>query len=266
MHRLSCHLQAQELIFPGIVLRWVGVGQPIPMEVVVAFLRLGNKYEIETIRDEAHRRLFHEFPSDLASFDELVHTGTMINNHDQRGSFDAANLAREQNLLSVLPIALFWCCQNFRTTEMKEGQRRADGTISTLSPTNERACFGAHFDLLKLKEQCTFSWLFSPQSPYPICSYKNGGTCPAARSKIKEDVFFPIVVAGCINRWINEHKQGLCHGCGATAKRLHEEGRQKSWDALPNVFGLPGWEELLKERSTPAWYVSKLRLAPPKYQ
>ncbi|KZP11127.1 hypothetical protein FIBSPDRAFT_192028 [Athelia psychrophila] len=40
--------------------------------------------------------------------------------------------------------------------------------------------------------------------------------------------------------------------CKTRAEQLHENGRVKFWDRLPDAFGLPGWDELAKEREVPA--------------
>jgi hypothetical protein len=39
---------------------------------------------------------------------------------------------------------------------------------------------------------------------------------------------------------------GLCNRCVAEIKSLHAAARQELWDRLPQMFGLPRWEELEK--------------------
>lgn len=229
--------------------RWVAPGERIPLEVAAAFLRLGNKYEIETLRTEALKRLYFEFPSNLAGLDTVIYgdgKGTMI----ERAGWmyiDAANLAREQNLLSALPIALYWCCR-WKLSVLEQGQRRPDGTISTLSPVNERACFLAYSELLELKEQKTFLWALPTSPGFDSCRSPN--ECRAARNKLAASVLFPTSATLCFGIWKDEYKTGQCNLCIPVARRMHKDGRQQLWDALPGVFGLPDWEELRKERGT----------------
>lgn len=233
--------------------------------MITAFLRLGAKYDIETIRAEALGRLFFEFPTDLASFDRacLDSTNGMIE-VDSGACIDAANLAREFDVLSILPTAAFWACRAWEADELGQGYRRTNGTISTLSSINQRACFGAHFSLLKLKEQNTYDWVLSPPSDYPACTTLLPGghdmtRCAIAREKLLRTIFFPTAVSGCLVEWNNEWEKRLCDHCIVKARQWHEEGRHKTWDALPGVFGLPSWEELEKERDTRAWYVPTSR-------
>ncbi|KZP23547.1 hypothetical protein FIBSPDRAFT_952058 [Athelia psychrophila] len=127
--------------------KWVATGEPMPIEVVAAFLRLGNKYEIEALRAEAPKRLLFEFPSERAILDEHIYPvdrrGTMIELADWT-FINVTNLAREQNLLSVLPLALYSCCRMWNAPDLEQGQRRADNSLATLSPVNEHACFRAY--------------------------------------------------------------------------------------------------------------------------
>ncbi|KZP23541.1 hypothetical protein FIBSPDRAFT_458323 [Athelia psychrophila] len=162
---------------------------------------------------------------------------------------DVANMAREHDVLSILPIALYWCCTGRSVAELEEGQRRTDGTISALSPVNERACFRALFALWTLKEQNTYSWVISPKSAYPAC---RNTECSIARDNLLRTILFPAAVYGCFTAWNDRWGTGQCNSCIDVARQRHEEGRQKAWDALPGVFGLPGWEELTKERSASA--------------
>lgn len=40
----------------------------------------------------------------------------------------------------------------------------------------------------------------------------------------------------------------LCDQCIGIAKQSHAQGRKDFWDQLPEVFDLPEWNELKKER------------------
>ncbi|KZP23530.1 hypothetical protein FIBSPDRAFT_786044 [Athelia psychrophila] len=240
--------------------RWLApAGGPIPIAAIAAFLRLGNKYDIQTLHREAIRRLAIEYPTNLAGFDQILHGCQRCNDvmkYEQWSHVDVANLAREQNLLALLPIALFWICRLWHADALPvatKGQKRADKTISALSPINERACLQAYHILVNLKERNTYSWVFSPPSAYPGCTTPILGAaagitqCRIAREELLRSLLFPAAVIGCILKWEDEWEEGMCAHCIAVAEQRHGEGRQQSWDALPGVFGLPGWEELIKD-------------------
>lgn len=165
-----------------------------------------------------------------------------------------ANLAREHNLLSVLPTAFYWCCREWSVAELEEGQRREDGTTSTLSPVNERACFRAYFELSKLKER-TWAWTLATKSA-DGCENKKG--CSTERAQTMCFHLHPPSVGGCLQEWEERFTKGLCLSCTAVAKKLQNQGQEQAWDALPSAFGLPNWEELIKDRVPSAWYVIML--------
>ncbi|KZP10321.1 hypothetical protein FIBSPDRAFT_838656 [Athelia psychrophila] len=247
--RLSDAAADVSIVLETICLRkWVASGEPLPLEVITAFLRLGSKYEIEALRSEALNRLFFEFPSDLAGIDKVFFgegSGTMIKFEVDWKFIDFVNLVREHNILSILPFALYWCCKTWSATDLEKGQRRTDNTISTLHPVNERACLRAYLEILKLKH-ITFDWLICPQSCYSGCTSRD--RCSVARDKLLKSTFFPVALRGWINTWRVSYEIGQCNACILVAKRLHNSGRQKAWDALPGAFGLPAWEELNEER------------------
>jgi hypothetical protein len=43
--------------------------------------------------------------------------------------------------------------------------------------------------------------------------------------------------------------KNLCPACLAVLKQTHEDARQAFWDKLPNIYGLPKWEELERLRA-----------------
>ncbi|KAJ7509619.1 hypothetical protein B0H11DRAFT_1846688 [Mycena galericulata] len=49
-------------------------------------------------------------------------------------------------------------------------------------------------------------------------------------------------------RWGWMEGLGICKSCVADAKILHAQARQGFWDQMPQMFGLPGWDELEEMR------------------
>ncbi|KAJ7629246.1 hypothetical protein DFH06DRAFT_1141243 [Mycena polygramma] len=87
---------------------------------VAAMWRLGNKYEFSELRDDSLQRLEYLFPSSLSLFQERYYDKQVQKTrqaplkspiHHYPGLvFDAINLARETNLLSILPAAFYRAC------------------------------------------------------------------------------------------------------------------------------------------------------------
>lgn len=66
-------------------------------------------------------------------------------------------------------------------------------------------------------------------------------------------IFTPTAPPAGLESWATRSAQpdaGLCHPCIAHARDQHEVGREKFWELLPGLFGLPPWTELLKERDS----------------
>jgi len=78
----------------------------MPFDVVAAFLRLGSKYFIEGLRLDALNRLNYEYP---INFQPMGRNSTLLLKCYQGISFDVINLARQNNILSILPAAFYDC-------------------------------------------------------------------------------------------------------------------------------------------------------------
>ncbi|KZP29328.1 hypothetical protein FIBSPDRAFT_816281 [Athelia psychrophila] len=219
----------------------VTINEPVSIAIVAAFVRLGQKYQIDAVLSEALKRLYHEFPVELEDYD-INNCWAMISNSDCI-LIDVANLAREQNLLSVLPLALE-CCSREDSDFLVKGVKR-EGHSVTLSPADERMVFAANDPLLRLQSTTTFSWL-TADGP-DECEAPDD--CNNGRNQILRDSFFPCSLYASLATWDQEWEEyTICDECLAKAKGLHASGRQRYWDNIPSIFGLPGWEELKKER------------------
>ncbi|KZP11458.1 hypothetical protein FIBSPDRAFT_899024 [Athelia psychrophila] len=213
--------------------RYVANGSALPFLVVAAFLRLGNKYDIEVLRADALKRLFFEIPSRLGNADERLALKQSCH-----GQLDMLNLAREQNILSALPLARYRCCWLWSTQK--------DLFKTRLDPQEAIICVTASTTLMRLQGETTFSWITFPPSKYDSC--QASADCSAARSKLAIELFFPVAEISGLKVWHEKWGESMCKACIDVALVEHERGRLRFWKALPGVFGLPGWAELNKER------------------
>ncbi|KZP29334.1 hypothetical protein FIBSPDRAFT_927094 [Athelia psychrophila] len=225
--------------------RHVTFNEPLPISVIAAFVRLGQKYQIDAVLSEALRRLYYEFPVDLSQLDE-IHTnavnGTAIIIKKNSVYIDVANLALEQNLLSVLPLALQHC-STARSHTIVKGVKREDHTVATLSPINKEAVLAASCSLLRLQALTTFCWLYPP-----VTACQTPEDCEHGRNQMTKTLFYPVPVYSGLVRWCEDWENDVCDSCVVRGRNLHHNGRRLYWDKLPSIFGLPEWEELKKER------------------
>ena len=197
---------------------------------------MGNKYQINDLLKDGVRRLCYEFPDTLADYDETDDWSTIINRVGVL--IDVVNLAREQNILSVLPAALYGYINSDYITEMDI--RCTYG----LSLIDERTLLKASLPLLRLEGKTAFSWLISGSSPGCLTLDR----CTQARNRVIHSSFFPIPKWHGLSNWEDAWEDGMCDACIAKAQELHAAGRQQFWDQFPPLLGLPGWDELRKEK------------------
>ncbi|KZP11449.1 hypothetical protein FIBSPDRAFT_871365 [Athelia psychrophila] len=230
----------------------VSTGEPISIAIVAAFLRLGKKYGLDMLRnDEALKRLYYEYPTTLTEFDAM-NSYSMIE-QNAWVDIDVTNVAREQGLLSVLPVALYICSAAMDAKALAAGIPRGDGTTARLLPNDIITCLVAYQSLAALQASTTFSWI-NPLLPHTddFRACTNRHKCANVRIEVMRKLFVPSATIRGLCSW--SQLQGeynlntMCPPCQKLAEEHHNEGRINFWDALPGVLGLPEWEELKKER------------------
>src|SRR5882762_622108 len=74
------------------------------------------------------------------------------------------NLARECNLLSILPAAFYLCCWHASATDIFRGVLLDNGTRCIMSPADQEACITGRFTLLETQANKTWKWLHPTQA------------------------------------------------------------------------------------------------------
>ncbi|KAF7967492.1 hypothetical protein HWV62_34059 [Athelia sp. TMB] len=227
--------------------RYVALKAPLPINVIAAFLRMGHKYDIDVIRDEALQRLYYESPTTLEDWVNLDAWSMIV--RSPRVNAQIANLAREHNLLSVLAIALHSCTiEIMGASGSVKNFEQNNATHKELTPENERACFLAYPRLLRLQGGTTLQWCNFSQEYFPGCI--SPFTCPAARKNIIVGFLFPVPKEYGFDEWQEEWEEDMCVHCITAGKEYYKAGCHAFWNGLPTAFGLPTWHEIKKERTS----------------
>lgn len=225
-------------------------GEPLPMKVVAAFLRLGNKYDIELLRDDALKRLHYEYPSTLEEYDNCNRGSMIVQN--SASDFIAANLAHEQSLNSVLMIALYRCCASgckgnvgWLVDGGREDDALGDNSTTKLSTDNLLECLKAWEPMKESQVLTTFVWTDFDRAGVevdPDCtSPKN---CAAVRKDLLLGLFYPHPHLSGLMTWNTFHSNEMtgslkmCSCCEAVAEEVHSLGRGDFWNELTSIFGL----------------------------
>ena len=118
----------------------------MPLSVVAAFLRLGEKYNIEQLVDEAKARLCCPFESTLKVAAKVSssksHSGRLslfpdVINGDPH-NFLLMNLLQEMDLRAALPLAMYQCVITCPLTAIVDGYE-FNGSVCSLSRANLRS-------------------------------------------------------------------------------------------------------------------------------
>ncbi|KIM82681.1 hypothetical protein PILCRDRAFT_70265 [Piloderma croceum F 1598] len=218
-----------------------------PLAVIAAFLRLGRKYDIQQLYSEATKRLESEFPSTFEEFDNVADCFSLIDydGDDKEISFTIINLARENDVLSVLPGAFYAICTLHDMKEFVEAMERSEGSATELSVFDQRVVIKGRHSLLERQATETYKWLWQEDTFAAICTANN---CAKNRRELLHMYWFPQVSCSALATWQLEWEKNYCKACVRKSKELHNAGRRKIWEELPLFFGLPGWEELTKKK------------------
>ncbi|EIW79385.1 hypothetical protein CONPUDRAFT_167140 [Coniophora puteana RWD-64-598 SS2] len=217
----------------------------LPFEVTAAFLRLGKKYMIDHLYKEAKDRLASNFPTTLVGWDladaRCSGSWSVSGWTHHALTLLTANLARETQLLSLLPAALYSASTLCTARELVHGvDDCTTGAHVLLCPENRDAVVVAHDALRELAVK-TYGWLM--RLP-PACRLPGMDGCLDKKRTLLISLFYPKRVCTPLDEWDDAWEDRLCSECAAEAKRLHEAGRRYAWSQLPQVYGLPKWADL----------------------
>jgi len=141
------------------------VFQPVlSLPIVAALIRLGRKYDFRDLLDSAVERITFENPKTLDEYDVLLNAGGKY--APKRLLlypgilFDIIILAREQNILSALPVA-YYRAASCGLDKLLNGIPREDGTPVFLPPVDLHRCIQGREKLInaQYKKDYTCGWL-----------------------------------------------------------------------------------------------------------
>ncbi|TCD63700.1 hypothetical protein EIP91_005105 [Steccherinum ochraceum] len=238
---------------------------------ISAMLRLGHKYGLVHIENEAVRRLRQCFPDNLEEFvcsstisaicyreaedsesnnppPEFPNSSTTLCAKD---STAVINLARAYKLDFLLPAAFYVHAQQDSTFIIDS---HVDGRSETwkLSEEDAKTALEVREDL-KFASRRIFQWLYEP--PQEGCL--DPESCIAARHHTLSQMWHMLDQCDALldgNRIYQESQGVLCHVCMGAVLEWHEEQRAVTWRALQMKFlqGHTNEELLLSSYMTPS--------------
>ncbi|CAL1699880.1 unnamed protein product [Somion occarium] len=233
--------------------------QPPLWTTVRAMLRMGTKYEMDALRQEAIDQLDRAFPKNLKDWD-VVQLSRMegdmsikIMRYEDEECISIAAAAREAQLQRIHLFALYRCCQR-PTKDLISHYRHSDGEANDaiLHEDDMEACIDGR-QRLHHADHRNAHFLFDVSSGTRCCRPAH---CSIARSHVKdylvgnfreddlEDLQWntnPLYPSwadeGSVLVWCKSH--GLCKGCTEFYINRHTEGRQNIFETLHEYIRVP---------------------------
>ncbi|KAJ7031839.1 hypothetical protein C8F04DRAFT_1109261 [Mycena alexandri] len=213
---------------------------PPPAEVqfkhALGILRLAHKYDVPYLRRRALDHLGPIFPTHLFSYDDTA----WLSSIDLDRRFATIRTATEVGALWLLPMAYYDLCR--QTME----QLISNASWKDLEEKVQRACLIGH-SAQRHHLHKIIGFLSIVKNSGGTC--KDWTKCNALRLRwgLRPELWthngnpLGVWVEGT---WRAFAGIGLCDSCVVESKALHAAAIQEFWDQLPQMFGLPGWEEL----------------------
>ncbi|KAJ7612144.1 hypothetical protein FB45DRAFT_1065515 [Roridomyces roridus] len=245
----------------------------VDFRTVFGCLRLGHKYEVDFLRRRALIHLSSVCDTQLDRFDRSTQT---LNNADSVHdvldtvsmrwtapitltsiSIPIIQLAREVDALWLLPNSFYnisYGFSNFSTPntwnlagKVVHGAEYDGSTVRRLSPQDQESFLVGHTMQCKgtgdvtefLSLPADIPGCLSPES----CARERFKVIGASRARAPGLASHPLSVWGPV-QWAL--LKDLCQTCRRTLETKHKAARQAFWDKLPEMYGLPSWDELEK--------------------
>ncbi|KAJ7610474.1 hypothetical protein FB45DRAFT_844591 [Roridomyces roridus] len=212
--------------------------------IVAGVLRLSTKYDIGFLRHRALLHLASASPLSLEEFDKVLSTSTFGNGDTFPRLIMADNLGPEWS--KAYPLYVVSCAQ---IETVLSGVQLVPGHPKVLlSPSLQRTCIIARTELLAAQVYHTLSFLY--MIPVPECTLQ--AQCRSTRdllrgSFISKKPIHPLMRLNSTESW---DKLNLCAACLKAATAELVAGRRRVWETLPEILGLPSWEQLKVARET----------------
>ncbi|KAJ7026095.1 hypothetical protein C8F04DRAFT_1126082 [Mycena alexandri] len=213
--------------------------------VVAGILRLSQKYQVDPLRKRALVHFSERCATSLQKWEEHEEWTSEVN------PILVVNLAREVSADWVLPGALAACFRVDPST-LVHGMPAGDGSIITLSPVDLVLCLQGAVKLHTgwTSRLCDFLW-----EPREIPGCESPHQCLLSRVKIRRTAEeWRNASLTPLDLWDEEDwdllETGVCTICLSCMQESQEVAKEEYWQALPEIFGLPGWPTLLTLKHT----------------
>ncbi|KAH9857656.1 hypothetical protein C2E23DRAFT_719736 [Lenzites betulinus] len=235
-------------------------GERMEFAELAALVRMSHKYHVEDLHSRAMHHLKLYFTNDLSVWDTAGVDGNLFLHITPQDAITAINLARLTHTDSVLPTALYLCCQ--LDSELTTGVERSDGSTERLDPKDLELVLRGRTELVRASTRgaCTIC----KPTPSGQCTSK---ACERALREIlgmmldglQKDPIGDIAGYAALDTW--EHwiedvveLWPLCEPCRTMLHARDLEVRRDVWKRLPQYMGITveDWKDPTAPAAAPA--------------
>ncbi|PIL26455.1 hypothetical protein GSI_12213 [Ganoderma sinense ZZ0214-1] len=211
---------------------------PIPFHEISAIVRLAHKYHIEGLLNRALSTLQDSIATRFEFWEDKSYTCPVY--IDRHAVIPVVNLARLTDTPSLLPLALYKCCE--LGGSVLDGWKREDGTIEYLSHSDLKRCIDGRNNLAR-EAFAIVSTIFAPSASEEC---QTPDDCVTSVRIALSDIldYDGVADPSVLDNWddvihLNARSQGRFGYCSACEKELVSRDRQYReyiWNSLPQIF------------------------------
>ena len=226
-----------------------------------AYIRLGYKYEIFTLVDDAIRFLEAYFTTNFDVWERLRKGEREVpftpSENPAADAIDTVNIARMTGTPSLLPLALYQCCQ-LDPVNLIEGVKRseADTEVFSLSNADVALCFRAKERLLKVSANVSAISLLLNRCGRPeiseTCTGRVYGISTSGVLRLDQDLttdplgYDPSMDEEAEPQYVAIGDVELCRICRREMASRVRSAKQRIWSELPSYFDLLGLDPFIR--------------------
>lgn len=232
---------------------------PTDSETVLGILRFSHKYGVDYLRRRALVHLSSRYFTTLSDRDDSYDPSA---SSWKRPSWpvdslavhvEAIQLARQVDALWILPYAFYDAATVSDSEELRNvlGSSIPDGWSASLSAEDQASFLKGYLTQMHSSSAEILRFLHHPLIIEDCTTAQKCTSERLAAFSHMDDLVGRSMDP--LDVWIADdwETMEICVTCLASLQKTHREARAAFWDKLPEIYGLPGWEEL-KELKTAA--------------
>jgi hypothetical protein len=207
----------------------------------MGILRLSHKYDVPYLRRRALEYLGTLFPTTLRRYDTRKENLIATDVYTSYRLIMPLEVATEVGAPWLLPVAYYeLCTQEISWIISEPGWK-------DLGEQERDVCLIGHSAQARYSPNILGFLTISKDSDADCDDWVecNRLRLQFASSYNWSEMTWPLDGA---ERWTEMDELGICETCIEEAKAIHAVARQTFWDQMPQMFSLPGWEELEEMR------------------